>query len=112
MAAFSSGSRGLQSRCLFGLPRTQVTSLHVAVTENAVYLLPLAHCILYLIAHLCMRREGLNSRQHFTGSTNPDQVSINIQPGYNLDRDIEGLSSQVGRLKQVLHLHLMACTFN
>lgn len=59
-----------------------------------------------------MRREGLNSRQHFTGSADPDQVSINIQPGYDLDRDIEGLSSQVGRLKQVLHLHLMACTFN
>ncbi|KAK9843152.1 hypothetical protein WJX74_007709 [Apatococcus lobatus] len=57
MAAFSSGSRGFQSR------------------------------------------EGLNSRQHL--AANPDQISINIQPGYDFDRDIEGLSSQVGRLKQV-----------
>lgn len=43
-------------------------------------------------------REGLNVR---AGQSDSAQVSIEMGQGYDLDNEIEGLRSDVGRLKQV-----------
>ena len=43
-------------------------------------------------------REGLNVR---AGQSDSAQISIELGQGYDLDSEIEGLRSDVGRLKQV-----------
>ena len=47
---------------------------------------------------LLPHREGLNVR---AGQSDSAQVSIEMGQGYDLDNEIEGLRSDVGRLKQV-----------
>ena len=48
---------------------------------------------------MLLHREGLNVR---AGQSDSAQVSIEMGQGYEFDNEIEGLRSDVGRLKQVL----------
>lgn len=52
-------------------------------------------------------RDGLSTR---AGQSDQAQISIELGEGFNLDSEIDGLRSQVGRLKEVM-LHLAgSCT--
>ena len=56
----------------------------------------LAH--LFLIIVMLPHRDGLNVR---AAQSDNAQVSIEMGQGYDLDSEIEGLRTDVGRLKQV-----------
>lgn len=44
-------------------------------------------------------RDGLSSRNHLFGGG--DQVQVNMEGEFDMDQEIDGLRSQVGRLKEV-----------
>lgn len=44
-------------------------------------------------------RDGLSSRNQLFGGA--DQVQLNMEGDFDMDQEIDGLRSQVGRLKEV-----------
>ena len=51
------------------------------------------------VAALLLRRDGLSARAY--GQSDQAQISIELGEGFDLDNEIDGLRSQVGRLKEV-----------
>lgn len=53
---------------------------------------------------MCNRRDGLSARAY--GQSDQAQISIELGEGFDLDNEIDGLRSQVGRLKEVRAHHV------